>query len=326
MKFNKVAIGITNRCNAHCFTCNREVLTNYKYNAEMDFNLIESIVKQSNEMIYIGEMGDFIFHPQSLEIAEMTINKHNVKMRTDTNGNYREDGYWIELAKITHDSDSNIRFMIDDLSNDLHRIGTNSELVLHNLETFINAGGNAHVKTILFDFNYKKIDDMTKKFKSMGVKQYVTIKSRTYQPIGPLSSPPDVKSTLEICDTIFDAKRNPKVSECPWGKYKMCYINEYGELKVCCHLVFEGLVFADDIDEFIGKHIGKTMFDDLLGLYHKNKDLINLNNTGVTMESAWNNEFNQTLINNPNNFKICKYRCNLPNTLKDKLLYDTIIF
>lgn len=326
MMFNKVAIGITNRCNLHCFTCNREVLTNYRYNDEMSVELIESIVEQSNEMIYIGEMGDFIFHPKSLEIADLTINKHKKLMRTDTNGNLSNDDYWKELGKITKGTCSSIRFMVDDLENDHHRIGTNIELVKHNMRLFIEAGGNAHVKTILFNFNYDKINKMRDFFKSIGVAHYYTIRSRTYLDEGYLSAPPEIKSTLELCDVIYSAKKHPKVDECPWGKYKMCYINEYGELKVCCHLVFEGLVFADGIDSVVSNHIGPKMFDDLLEMYHRNKDLINLNNPGVTMSSAWNNEFNQTLINNPNDFTICKFRCNLPNNIKDKLLYDKEIF
>jgi len=329
MNFTKIFMGITNRCNAHCFTCNREVYTNYQYNAETSIELIERIVPYTDELNFIGEMGDFIFHPKSLEIADMVINKHHKFMRTDTNGNLKNHDYWYTLGKITHKTNSFVRFMIDDLTNDLHRVGVDTQQVLYNMDVFIKAGGNAYVKTILFDFNYKKIDEMSKLFRDMGVQHYHTIKSRFYQDAGPLSAPPDTFSSLKIFDQIVKGKGGTekiKVKECHWAKNRLCYINEFGELKVCCHLVFEGIPFAEKIDSFMEPYIGREMFDDLLELYERNKELINLNTPGVTLESAYNNEFNQTLINNPNDFKICKYRCNLPIDLKDKLLYDNTIF
>lgn len=323
--FNKIFFGITNRCNLKCFTCNREVLDNYQYPPETSLEMIDNILQQTNEIIYIGEMGDFIFHPLSLEIADLTVNKHNKFMRTDTNGNFRNDDYWKNLANITSQNDSNIRFMIDSLKFDYHRVNSDIKRVLRNLKTFIDAGGNAHVKTILFNFNYNEISEMTKVFKDMGVQKYVNIKSRFYLDEGPLSAPPATKSSLELFDKISVGFKS--VKECPWGKYRNCYINEHGEVKVCCHLVFEGLAFASGINkDWIKPYIGIDMFDDLLELYNDNKHLINLNTEGVTLESAYNNIFNQTLINYPNRFKICKYRCNLPNNLKDKLLYDTEIF
>jgi len=329
MNFTKIFMGITNRCNAHCFTCNREVYTNYQYNNETSIELIERIVMNTDELNFIGEMGDFIFHPQSLEIAELVIQKHNKFMRTDTNGNFQNDEYWTKLGKITAGTNSFVRFMIDDLNTDYHRVGVNTKQVLHNMKTFIQAGGNAYVKTILFDFNYLKIDDMSVVFKDMGVQHYHTIKSRFYQSTGPLSAPPNMLSSLNTFDQIVKGKGGTdkiKVKECHWAKNRLCYINEFGELKVCCHLVFEGIPFADKIDSFMEPYIGREMFEDLLELYERNKELINLNTPGVTLESAYMNEFNQTLINNPNQFKICKYRCNLPIDLKDKLLYDNTIF
>jgi len=327
--FNKVFIGVTNRCNAHCFTCNREVFTDYEYNDEMPLSTIEKILPHTEQIIYVGEMGDFIFHPQSLEIVEKTIHEYNVFMRTDTNGNLHRPEYWQQLGELMKGSDSYIRFMFDSLQNDLHRVGVQTDKVLENMKTFINAGGQAHVKTILFNFNHEEVDEMSKVFQDVGVTKYDTIRSRIYQDSGSLSAPPNTQSTLKVCDAVRQAKGGYdkiKIKECPWAKNKLCYVNEYGELKTCCHLVFEGLPFASDIDEFMRPYIGLDMFDDLMELYEHNKELINLNNEGVTVESAYNNEFNQTLIQNPSNYKICKYRCSLPNELKDKLLYETVIF
>jgi len=331
MKFSKIFMGITNRCNAKCFTCNREVYTKYQYNNETSIDLIERIVPFTDELNFIGEMGDFIFHPKSLEIADLVIRKHNTFMRTDTNGNRPDQDYWKALGELTAGTESYVRFMIDDLEDDKHRVGVDTQQVLRNIQTFIDAGGNAYVKTILFDFNYNKIDAMAQVFKDMGVQKYHSIKSRWYQDSGPLSAPPGVQSSLKTFDVIVEGKskgdlNNIKVKECHWAKNKLCYINEFGELKVCCHLVFEGIVFAQEIDSFMEPYIGREMFQDLLDLYERNKKLINLNTPGVTLESAYSNEFNQTLINNPNDFKICKYRCNLPNHIKDRLLYDNTIF
>lgn len=318
----KTYIGITNKCNAKCFTCNRQVFTNYQYNDDMSLSTLVKILKDSEEITYIGEMGDFIFHKHSLEIARMTIEDYNIPMNVDTIGNIHDDTYWTKLGKLCSKGDSFVRFMIDGIGeSDPHRQINNKD-VLHNLKIFIDAGGHAKIKTILFNFNQDEIETMKLLFQSMGVKEYSTIRSRLYKESGPLSAPKGQKASLNIMDSL--KLKSPEF--CPWHKHNMVYINEFGELKVCCHLVFEGIPFADLIDPSIDHFIGLPMFNDIIQLYMNNRDQINLNNNDVTMKSAYNNEFNQFMINHYDNIKICKFRCGIKESLQNRIFYENKIF
>lgn len=321
--FDQIYIGVTNRCNGKCFTCNLEVFDEYRWKKELPVWVIEKAIKATKRIIYIGEMGDFIFHDDALKIAQLTID-NDVWFRTDTNGSVWHKDWWQELARITKQNNSLIRFNIDHLTEDVHRC-VNTKRALENMQTFINAGGRADVKTILFNFNYKEIDTMASVFKDMGVQRFSTIRSRVYQAQGPLSPPPSTLSTLQTCAQIVKGKQGRlHVKECPWKKNKICYINEQGELKACCHLVFEGLYHAKGISEFMQPWIGDQMFHDVKKLYEEHRHEISLYTESV--ESAYNSKFNQELMNNPNDYTICQFRCNLPPDMKDKILYETHIF
>lgn len=318
MKKYSVYVGITNNCNAKCFTCNRQVLTNYQYNEDMSINTIKRILNESKKITYIGEMGDFIFHKDSLKITELTTNL-NIPMNVDTIGNIHDDDYWKRMGRLIR-GESSMRFMIDSLDEtDPHRLIDNRKSI-HNLKTFINAGGHAIVKTILFNFNKDSIDDMSKYFKDIGVSNYEVIKSRMYKESGKLAYPE--KSTLELMSLL----KNNKPKYCPWNKHDLVYINEFGEVKVCCHLVFEGIPFADKIDESIEKYIGNPMFDDIIDLYMQNRKYLNINDENVSIESALNNEFNQYLINEYEKVKICKFRCGISEVLQNKVFYGRKLF
>jgi len=317
----KAYVGITNNCNAKCFTCNRQVLKGYRHNGEMTINVIDKILDASSTIAYIGEMGDFIFHPKSLDIARRTVER-GVDMDVDTIGSIHGEDYWTVLGKICNKENTVIRFVLDDLITDPHR-QVDTEKALKNLQTFIDAGGNAHVKTILFNFNQHIIEDMADYLKNMGVNHYETIRSRLYMDEGPLSAPTvNYKSCLDLLENV--QRRAPK--DCMWHKYEMYYVNELGEVKICCHLPFEGIRNADSIEPFMEPYVGMTMFGDIMDVYDRGREDMNLNNDWVTVESALNSEFNQYMLNNKHKNTICRFRCSAQEQARNLMFQHTRIF
>ena len=70
----------------------------------------------------------------------------------------------------------------------------------------------------------------------------------------------------------------------------------------------------------ISKYTGSEYYEDVYPIYLKNKELINLNTEGVTLESAYNNEFFQYIKNNHKFVKNCRASCSVDYKIMDRLL------
>ena len=324
--FNNVNLGITSKCNAKCDYCNRKTFADFPdMNQDMPLSTFEKILPFTKKIEFCGSYGDFINHPNSLEFAEITKSK-KIPFNIETNAAVRNKEYWQSLAKICNSENAYVQFSIDDILNTINPYRkVNTSNVLENLETFILAGGYAEVKTILFNFNENQMNSMKTLFDNMGVRKHLKQYSMIYEK-NELAAPKDCKYKKGTLPFLYDIssklKNKPKV--CQWNAGKWIYILDNGEVHPCCNIVTYGGMLKDTMP-FVSEYTNIEEFGDLYEIYLKNKYLINLNTEGVTLESAYFNEYNKYVRNNFHNIPRCVKRCSLNNITNNPvtgIIYD----
>lgn len=312
--FNNINLGITSKCNAKCAYCNRNTFKEFPdMNKDMELSTFKKIYPYAKRIEFCGSYGDIINHNNAFPFLEL-CKSNDVKFNIETNAGFRSSDYWKHLATLCNSNEQYAQFSIDDIINPINmyrRVKT--DVVLNNLKTFIDAGGFAVVKTLLFRFNDDQQNIMSKVFKDLGVKNHIKQYSMIYEE-GDLNCPIECKYTQGTLPYLYEISKNIKMppKECQWGSGNWIYILDNGEVHPCCNIVTYAAEYKDDMP-FIGEYTDKDEFGILYELYKANKELINLNNDCVTLETAYNNEYHAYIRANFKTIPRCIKRCGINN-------------
>jgi MoaA/NifB/PqqE/SkfB family radical SAM enzyme len=256
-----VHLEISTRCNAACPGCPRnlcgvDIVEGYPLH---DMTLTEAqrifptiFLKQLNSILINGNLGDFVTAQDGLEIVRYFREQNpRLKITINTNAGARP-GIWTELAKLNVE----ILFCIDGLKNthELYRRQTKWETVISHAQLFIQSGGNATWKMILFDHNQHEIEQCKKLSQDLGFKRFEVIdhgrnafpvfdQKKTYlYSIGQTTRPIEF---TELYNQYLDGTINGYIEpvdinevECQVSKKKSVYITATGEIYPCCWLGF----------------------------------------------------------------------------------------
>ena len=282
---------LASHCVATCPMCPRNFY-GMKHNAgyEVTNMTLENFKKIFNEQFisklknvkFNGNLGDFNMNPEAVEIVEyLRHNNKNMDIEINTNGHSRNSDFWRKLA----DSDPVVLFALDGMedTHSLHRIGTTFSRVIQNAKTFIDAGGRATWKMIVFDHNKHQVSQCSKLAKDMKFFDFELVNdgrnnafvfnndgSHSHT-IGkpPHRKPLDARELLQwkaAHDWRSDVKEKNRIV-CEALRDKKIFMSSTGDIYPCCWLGFSP---------------GK--YDD--ALYHGNEQLKqlmnNAENNGVT--------------------------------------------
>ena len=164
-KINSFTFEPSTFCNLHCPQCPR-----YDTNGYLDKNLtqghlsLDSMVKNFDltklpslqNVIFEGDYGDPMMNPEIDQFVNFFKDIESIKLIT--NGSIRNKDYFANLA--TH-KNLQVTFSIDGLedTNHIYRINSNWNKTIANAKSFINAGGNATWKYIIFKHNQHQVDE-----------------------------------------------------------------------------------------------------------------------------------------------------------------------
>jgi len=170
-------------CNAKCPLCPRN-FCGYPHNdgypeTNLTLEQVKKIfdikfIKQLKYIVINGNYGDCIMNNDTIEIIKYFRNNNpNINLSMHTNGGARNKDWWIELAK----TKTIINFCIDGLedTHSLYRQNTLYTTVLRNAKYFIDAGGWAIWKYIIFDHNKHQINDARKLADEYGFWEFETV-------------------------------------------------------------------------------------------------------------------------------------------------------
>ena len=179
-EIKEVTVEATSYCNARCPQCDRFDIKNNTIVPlkHLSLETIKKINKQSlpslQKVLFEGGCGDILNHPQALEIAKCFSEVGELIFVT--NGGIRNTKYFENLAEVKN---LKIIFSIDGLedTNHLYRQNTNFDKIIDNARAFINAGGHAIWKFIVFKHNQHQLDKAKQLSDSLGFKEFILVRA-----------------------------------------------------------------------------------------------------------------------------------------------------
>jgi MoaA/NifB/PqqE/SkfB family radical SAM enzyme len=208
-----------------------------------------------------GDKGDPLMHPDIEKIIDIFSQAPSCpEIRVVTNGSIRSPAWWRSLAEKNYPR-LTVTFSIDGLedTNHLYRVGLNFNKIIDNATSFINAGGNAVWKFILFRHNEHQVDDIIQLSQKLGFSELDIGSCRTgdFQNLTdwPVIVNHEVSHFLQqpsnrINKKIFfnnakktqiaeNATSNKSERICPWTSAGKLYITYLNELIPCCMMHFD---------------------------------------------------------------------------------------
>jgi hypothetical protein len=225
----------TDVCQAACPLCSRE--TDILFDKTRQHHLsMEDILRvfnvgqisQLDKMFMCGNYGDPAAGKYTLDIYKKfrQLNPHIV-LGMNTNGALRNAKWWHRLGNIFNQPKDYTVFSIDGLedTNSIYRVNVNWDQLMHNVRSFIAAGGSAHWDMLVYKHNEHQIDQCRQLAKDMGFTWFrAKISKRPF--INGLSAPVSWQPTVV----------SPGSIDCHALRDQSIYINSQGKLIPCCWL------------------------------------------------------------------------------------------
>lgn len=314
----EVHLELSSNCNASCPLCPRNFY-GMPYNAgyeitELYLSDIKKIfepkfVQQLTYLLVNGNLGDFMLARDSIEIIDYfrSVNP-SINIDISTNGSARNADYWKTLAPLA----TKVSFCLDGLedTHTIYRRDTQFERVLSNAKSFIDAGGNAEWKMVLFDHNQHQVEQAKQLSKQLGFKYFNLVDhGRNSGPVfdkngnkvfhigNSFDTGSTAKTYMKLISTpTLSAPVKDSIS-CMSKNLKTIYVAANGEVYPCCYLGFSPRTFKG--------YTGIEQIKELLGLFNNNakeKPLKQCIEWFNLVEETWKKKtYEQGLL----------YRCNL---------------
>tara|TARA_B100000676_G_C18061015_1_gene837747 strand:+ start:254 stop:1246 length:993 start_codon:yes stop_codon:yes gene_type:complete len=249
-----IHLEVTSRCQAKCPMCARrenggplnpymglDEITVDKFMEWFDIDFI----KQLNHLGMCGNLGDPIVAKDTVPILQYLRETNPVMgLQMHTNGSGRTDKWWKELAKLN----VNVVFAIDGLA-DTHsryRINTDWNKIIHNVMTFVDAGGSARWDMLVFEHNEHQVESCRELSQRLGMTNF-SVKHTTRFRDGKFRV---LNEQGQQIDTLFPTDKSremmgkvkqsqeehlPKIN-CKAVKDSMMYVSALGTVTPCCWL------------------------------------------------------------------------------------------
>lgn len=253
-----VELELSSHCNARCPLCPRN-LFGYTYNTgyiakhltlkEVKTILPKDFLMQIEKITFEGNYGDPLMNPELLEIVEYL----DKPVKIFSNASLQTESFWQKLAQL----DVEVYFALDGLvdTHSIYRQNTNFTKIINNAKTFIQAGGIAIWKMIVFDHNKHQIEDCKKLSKELRFNEFMSVdhgrnsgpvfddSGNLIRVIGNFTGSTDLQHYIDVIDNgdmfiedIWDKPKNKL--NCKTIKNSSIYISSEGDVYPCCFMGF----------------------------------------------------------------------------------------
>ena len=268
-----VQLGLTTRCNSHCFFCFREELKRAgRKEGIVDFPLegVQKLIDQGIKDIQLCcNRGEAIFHPEIDTIIDM-IKSSGSRFEMNTNGGFFDPNWWYDLGQKMVGGDQVI-FALDGLKS-THEFYRNTSWVrvIENMKAYIAGGGTAIWQMILFKHNQHQLKYVQQLSKTLGCAQTWIINSRFYNN---KFQKPTIEYNKTKEDILLEDGITTKI-KCRFFKGERVYIAVDGSVWPCCfmrcHFGFKERAYPGNTiskiykDEFDYINVMNTPLDDIV--------------------------------------------------------------
>jgi len=247
MMYSWLHVEITNRCNAWCPSCTRNIngfgLQKNFILKDLDPKRLDQILLEHPSIHTIqlcGNDGDpcacknFEQHIQTIEKY-----KNITTVQIHTNGSLRTEQWWSDLAQNNSDIDLQVWFGIDGLSDthSYYRQGTNFDKIIANAHAFIKNGGHAIWQMLVFKHNQHQVKQCKMKALQLNFRDFVVKNpdinqlAKHFKTGQPLRLEPH--DELKI---VNEEKNHINVKDCMHLGIPSIYCSVEGDLFPCCML------------------------------------------------------------------------------------------
>jgi MoaA/NifB/PqqE/SkfB family radical SAM enzyme len=250
-KFNELTalqIEITNRCQASCPLCARNVhggLDNPSlklHDWTLDyfkkiFN--QEVLDQISAIDIAGTAGEPTLNKELLEMCQYVKDNSQVRINIFTNGGARSTEWWAKLAQALP-ANHNVVFALDGLAdtNHLYRVGIDFKLVIKHAQAFITAGGRATWQFIKFKHNQHQVDEAQELAKHYGFESFILKNSRRHgiEPFKVLDRTGQITHQLESSDgaviNFIEKNAFKNFKDWPNADVMNCYVKQTKEIYI----------------------------------------------------------------------------------------------
>ena len=260
-----IVVDFTAHCNAMCGNCSRNIdvvsVNPHMPLSHMDLETWKKIVDSAEgieEIIFNGAYGDPLMNPNLIPALKYA-KKLKCKIMIHTNGGIGKPNMYRMIAQeLKNFSQGVITFSIDGLedTNHLYRRNVIWKRIIDNASAFIDAGGLARWRMLVFDHNKHQIEECQQLAHDMGFVAFDVNGGYTFTTMDSIVSEAVEKfiaTKKEKARTVkYDKKhldnvqRLEKVLEvgldkgcinCKWQRKQKIQISHTGEVFQCCYLL-----------------------------------------------------------------------------------------
>lgn len=262
-------VELTTKCNAWCPGCPR---SNNGFGLKEGHKLIDldpdhlldfvSRMPKLRDILLCGNRGDPIAYNKINYLLENLYQQERmINVDIHTNGGLRSTNWWRDLARQRRNYDKfmQVFFSIDGLqdTNHIYRQGTDFNKIINNAKSFIDAGGIANWRFLIFKHNAHQIEEARTLSKEIGFSDFITetpyipIEARNWQTgehyilsaDNDQEDDPDITKQSIVNANIFDIEHENNwvdVKECQHatlqhsGNYRN-FISAEGIIYPCCY-------------------------------------------------------------------------------------------
>jgi MoaA/NifB/PqqE/SkfB family radical SAM enzyme len=299
----KFHIELTDKCNALCVQCSRNMidkdgvvkprpdlllteltLEDFKFMFE-DIGDVMDCDTPVGGVTFCGNFGDPIAARELLPICKFLIEEVNVKyIHVHTNGSLKTTKWWSEFGKLfaplsqKDRSGTVVTFAIDGLedTHHLYRTNTNYNKVIENAKAFIDAGGSAEWSMIEFGHNEHQVETCKQMAKDMGFISFNHSKTHRFRGkdyIDYKHKGKDYRITAPSLDKRIDSgkkkweEKQQTYIDCKVSRRNELYIGADGKVDACCWMG-SASYYVDNL--------GKQHDEPIYEFFHDMKEELNV--------------------------------------------------
>jgi len=180
-------IELTTKCTLGCPACPRNNPGEKKEDwdvGHMDTDLAKSFANDSEDRSYlfVGCYGDPIYHPDFIDIVRYYVDRNKV-LTIHTNGSFKKQKWWDELASLNWSRRQIFNFSVDGLeeTNHLYRIRANWKSIMMGMKTMgalpLDRKPTLEWKYLVFPYNKYQVEDARKLANSLGMDRFLPVTS-----------------------------------------------------------------------------------------------------------------------------------------------------
>jgi MoaA/NifB/PqqE/SkfB family radical SAM enzyme len=315
-------IEISSKCTLRCPRCARTEVPDSLLNTELDLDFFKRnftpdfIQNHVEKITFCGDDGDPIYAHDLIEVIKYFKSVKNVSIVIVTNGSYKKNEWWLDLASTLNDVDQ-IHFSIDgwdQFSNEQYRVNSDFDSIIRGVET-IRANSSVYMlwDCIGFKFNEQRIEYMKSMAKKLGFDSFQLTKSTKfgskYEHYGKNDPLEPTRKDLISTSHRFERRLwhfNNKIMAEPWKNKNnelLAHVKPIDSITPICHIGNKGL-FINSRGEFypccwVANRYGHNDHWNKLGKkYNLNDNLL----IDVVSDSFWDKDF-------VNNSYECSTKC-----------------